>query len=190
MLKLLKNILLIFIIILLIYFIAFNVFDLKTVFMKKIYPCKYEKYVQKYASEYEIDSLLIYAIMKAESNFNPNAKSKSEAIGLMQLMENTAIEVANKIEIENIKQETLYEPELNIQIGICYFATLLKQYQHIGLALAAYNAGMGRVNKWLEEGIIKSDGSDLENIPYQETNMYVRKILNDYKIYKQLYKNQ
>ena len=53
--------------------------------------------------------------------------------------------------------------------------------------MAAYNAGMGTVSSWIEEGIIKADGSDIENIPYKETNMYVRKIMRDYEIYQKLY---
>ena len=57
----------------------------------------------------------------------------------------------------------------------------------MGLALAAYNAGMGRVDKWIKEGTIKQDGSDLENIPFKETNLYVRKVLNVYEKYKNLY---
>ena len=106
----------------------------------------------------------------------------------MQLMENTALEIAEQIEIETIEEQDLYNPQINIQIGTYYFSILLKQYhQNIGLALAAYNAGMGRVGEWIQNGVIKEDGSNLENIPYQETNMYVRKILNDYQIYKELY---
>ena len=57
----------------------------------------------------------------------------------------------------------------------------------MGIALAAYNAGMGNVNNWIERGTIKADGTDLENIPYKETNMYVRRILNDYEMYQKLY---
>lgn len=53
--------------------------------------------------------------------------------------------------------------------------------------MCAYNAGMGNVDNWIEEGIIKEDGSDIENIPYKDTNVYVRKILRDYKLYKRLY---
>ncbi|MCI9177682.1 MAG: lytic transglycosylase domain-containing protein [Clostridia bacterium] len=158
--------------------------------MQKIYPQKYKEYVNYYAEKYEVDPLLIYAIIKAESNFNPEAHSKSDARGLMQLMENTAIEVANQIEVKEVQVEDLYTPQTNIQIGTCYFANLVKQYHNIGIALAAYNAGMGRVNNWIEKGIIKEDGSDLENIPYQETNMYVRKILNDYQIYQELYEKE
>ena len=64
---------------------------------------------------------------------------------------------------------------------------LLEQYGNLELALAAYNAGIGNVNNWVEQGIIQKDGSDIENVPFKETNNYVRKILRDYKIYKELY---
>ncbi len=150
--------------------------------MKNVYHQEYAEYVNIYAEEYDVDKMLIFAIIKAESNFNPNAKSHNNAKGLMQLMEKTAVDVSNQ---ENID---LYNPETNIQIGTQYLAELLEKYNYqVGIALAAYNAGMGNVNTWIERGIIKPDGSDLENIPYKETNMYVRKILNYYKIYKELY---
>ena len=181
-----KKILIFLLTIFIIYLILFHVFDLKTVIMKKIYPQKYSEIVNLYAKQNEIDPLLIFAIIKAESNFNPNAKSHSEAIGLMQLMEKTAIEMSNRME-ETISVQDLYEPEINIKLGTSYFATLMRQYENVGLALTAYNAGMGRVAEWIEKGVIKSDGSDLENIPYSETNIYVRKILNDYRIYQELY---
>ena len=182
MTKLIKCI--IFMILLILIVLLFNIFDIKSYIMKKIYPKKYEQYVYKYSKQYNVDELLIYSIIKAESNFNENAKSTANAIGLMQLMENTAIELTNEI---NSTSTNLYEPEINIQLGIYYFSTLLEKYNNIGLTLAAYNAGMGRVDKWIEEKTIKLDGSDLENIPFKETNLYVRKILNSYKIYKDLY---
>ena len=150
--------------------------------MKKIYPLEYAEYANIYADEYNIDPLLIFAIIKAESNFNTEAKSNNNAKGLMQLMEKTAKDISNE---ENID---LFDPETNIKLGTSYLSTLLKKYDYqIGIALAAYNAGMGNVNTWIERGIIGADDSDLENIPYKETNMYVRKILNNYKIYKELY---
>ena len=65
--------------------------------------------------------------------------------------------------------------------------TLLQKYKNKESALAAYNAGIGTVDNWIEKDIIKADGSDIENIPYKETNNYVRKILRDYKIYNELY---
>ena len=105
----------------------------------------------------------------------------------MQLMENTAVETYGHIEAQKVNVEELYQPEINIKIGTYYFSTLLTQYNSVGLALAAYNAGMGRVDKWIKEGTIKQDGSDLENIPFKETNLYVRKVLNIYEKYKNLY---
>ena len=66
-------------------------------------------------------------------------------------------------------------------------STLLERYQNKGVALAAYNAGIGTVDNWIEKGVIQSDGSDIENIPFKETNQYVRKILRDYDIYCALY---
>ena len=71
-----------------------------------------------------------------------------------------------------------------IRLGTNYISTLLKYYNNnLYLALSAYNAGIGNVNKWIENGIIQKDGSDIENIPFKETENYVRKIQRDYKIY-------
>ena len=168
-------------------FILFKVIKIDDIIMKKLYPLKYSEYVEKYAKEYNIDKYMVYAIIKAESNFNENAKSSSNAIGLMQIMETTAIETANKMELE-VTEEDLFKPELNINIGLKYFTYLLNQYNNnYPLAIIAYNAGIGNVDMWIKEGIIKEDGTDIENVPFKETNNYVRKILRDYEIYKGLY---
>ena len=164
--------------------------QIKTKVMKLIYPKKYENFVKLYAEQYQVNENLIYAIIKAESNFEPKAISKKGAKGLMQLMEETAQDVAtkieNKINQENVKEELL-KVENNIRIGTKYLSILLERYENKEVALAAYNAGIGTIDKWIEKGIIKKDGTDIENIPYKETNNYVRKILRDYKIYQNLY---
>ena len=158
--------------------------------LKYFYPKRYEEIVNKYQTEYNVDANLIYAVIKAESNFNNEAESTQGAIGLMQLMENTAKDVANKngIELdgENIR-ECLLNEDTNINIGTKYLQTLIDRYHNIEVALAAYNAGIGTVDGWIERGIISADGSDIENIPYRETNNYVRKILRDYRIYQYIY---
>lgn len=158
--------------------------------LKTIYPKKYEKEVTLYAEKYHVDDNLIYALIKAESNFNAEATSHKGAIGLMQLMEETAKDVAKKnmleLEAENIRNELL-NPEKNINVGTRYLATLLERYKNNEIALAAYNAGIGTVDNWIEKGIIRADGSDIEKIPFKETNQYVRKILCDYEIYTELY---
>lgn len=179
--KVLKRLLILLIFIIILYFVLFHLLGLENVIMKIAYPQKYSEYVIQYANEYEVDPLLIFAIIKAESDFNPQAKSHNEAKGLMQLIDKTAVELSKQTEVN------LYDPETNIQLGTYYFSQLLEKYQQVGVALAAYNAGMGNVNNWIERGIIKADGTDLENIPYKETNMYVRRILNDYAMYQKLY---
>lgn len=176
------------IIITIIVILLFGVFKVQNIILKKIYPTKYSEYVYQYAEEYEVDPLLVFSIIKAESNFNPNVVSSSGAIGLMQLMDTTAEELARKLEITFTKKSSLYHPELNIRLGTKYFSELQKEYKgNISLALTAYNAGLGNVKKWIEQGTIQADGGDIENIPYKETNNYVRKILRDYKIYQELY---
>ncbi len=152
---------------------------------KILYKKEYSEHVKKYAQKYQIEEELIYAIIKAESNFNPKAISKSNAQGLMQLMYSTAEEVAKENNIE-LTKENILEPQINTEIGTIYISKLIKKYQNLEVALSAYNAGVGKVDKWIKDGIIKKDGSDIENVPYKETNTYVRKILRDYKIYKQM----
>jgi len=169
----------------------FNYFNIKEKIYKLIYKTDYSEYVEKYAEEYDIDEMLIYSIIKTESNFQSNVKSQSGAIGLMQIMERTAIETAKELGHDDITEEKLYQPELNIQIGVKYFAKLLKLYDNnINLSIIAYNAGIGNVDKWRNEGIIKKDGSDIENVPFKETQNYARKIFRDYEIYKKIYKGE
>ena len=159
------------------------------VLLKIVYPKKYSEYVYKYSQENDIDPLLVFAIIKAESDFKTDALSKSGAIGLMQLMPETAEEMLNELGMELKFDNELYDVEKNIQVGTKYYALLSKKYNgNIQLALAAYNAGIGNVNKWIEDGKINEDGSNIENIPYKETNNYVRGILRDYSIYRVLYK--
>ena len=146
---------------------------IKIFILKAIYKTDYSEYVEKYSKKYGVEKELIFAIIKNESNFNENAISKSNANGLMQVMKSTAEEVANKYNI-NLTDDNIFEPEINIEIGTIYISILLN----------TYNAGYGNVDKWIGRNIIKSDASDVENIPYKETNMYVRKVIRDYNIYK------
>ena len=155
------------------------------------YPKSYEEFVSIYSDEYGVDENLVFAVIKAESNFKEDAVSHKDALGLMQIMKETAEDVARKYNIEidfNNSEKEILNVQNNIKIGTKYLAVLLEKYKNKEVAVAAYNAGIGTVDNWIEKGIIKSDGSDIENIPYKETNNYVRKILRNYKIYQDLYK--
>ncbi len=182
-----KTIFIIFIVVLIIGIIAIG--DIPQKIKKQIYAKEYVEQVEKYAEEYQVDTNLVYAVIKAESNFKPNAKSNKNAIGLMQLMEDTAKDLVKRVDLKITDEELkdkLYDVDININLGTKYLSILLERYRNVEIAVTAYNAGIGTVDNWIERDIIKSDGSNIENIPYKETNNYVRKILRDYKIYKSL----
>lgn len=166
--------------------IIINFGNIKNYFLRKIYKIDYKEYVEKYSEEYEVDKYLVYSIIKAESNFKEDSISNKGAKGLMQLMPSTAEEIAKKIEIQ-VDENNILNPQININLGTKYISNLIIKYKNIGLALAAYNAGSGNVDNWVEKGILDSNGTNLEEIPYVETNNYVRKILRDYNIYKAIY---
>lgn len=185
-----KNKKVLFIIIIILVVIVFLVI-FNTKIQKIFYPKKYEEIIDIYAEDYNVEKNMIFAVIKAESNFDEKAVSSKNALGLMQIMENTAIDVAEKNNInidKNNAREDILKVNNNINIGTKYLSILLEKYQNIELALAAYNAGTGTVDNWIENGIINKDGTNIENIPYKETNNYIRKILQNYKIYNELYK--
>ena len=168
--------------------LLFKIFNVYTLIQKQIYKQEYSEYVNKYAEINEIDPMWIFAIIKVESNFDANATSGSGAKGLMQLMDNTAFDIAKELNIENFETSMLYDPEVNIMLGTKYFDKLLSKYEeNYYLAIAAYNGGIGNVDSWLEKGIISKDASNIENIPYRESNMYVRKTVKAYQVYSELY---
>ena len=185
----LKKILKFFIVLIVIVAILIVIFANKNTIMKMFYIIKYSEYVEKYSKEYNVDKYLIYATLKAESNFNKNAQSKKGAKGLMQLLDSTGQEIASSMNM-SIDNDDLFDANINIMLGTKYLSKLLQKYNNIELALAAYNAGSGNVDNWIKQNTIKEDGSDVENIPFKETNYYVRKILKDYRIYKQLYEQE
>lgn len=188
MIKLLKKFVIIAIIVVIVISIVKSVdlTEIQNKLLVKIYPLYYIEHVEKYAYEYNVDKYLIFAIIKAESNYDENAVSNRGAKGLMQLMDATAEELAVKINI-NLDENNIFTPDVNINLGTKYISILIEKYNNTNLALAAYNAGSGNVDKWIDDGTLKEDGTDIENVPFTETNNYVRKILRDYKIYEEVY---
>ena len=149
--------------------------------LKCLYPLKYRGEIEANSEKYKINKELISAIISAESKFNKNALSHKNAKGLMQLKEKTAIWCMEKYKI-NGDVNNIYSPNLNIQIGCAYMNYLLEKFKREDLALAAYNAGEGNVQKW-----IKAQGEENLTIPFKETKKYVETVKKRKKIYRFLY---
>lgn len=155
---------------------------------KYAFPIKYEEYVTKYSEEYNLDPYFVLSVMKAESNFNPNAKSNRNALGLMQITEETGEDIAKWMGLEDYDKSKLYDEEYNIMMGCWYLNNLNKEFNNNEtLVLSAYNAGRGNVNDWLSNEQYSKDGKNLDYIPFGETKKYVDKIDVYYKVYKFLY---
>ncbi len=137
-------------------------------------------------SQYGVDELLVYAVMKAESGFDECAVSSAGAVGLMQLLPSTAQFVCAR---EGLAYESdkLFAGEYNARLGTLYLKYLLGKFECVETALAAYNAGEGVVRGWLYNKTLSPDGKSLVKIPYPETERYVKKVIRFRKIYDFFY---
>lgn len=152
------------------------------------FPLKYYDTVKKYANEYNLEPLRVMAIIKAESNFNKQAKSMKNAYGLMQITESTAKWAKDEMGINYNGVNDLKDEDYNIKMGCWYLDYLRKEFGRWDLIIASYNGGPGNVKKWLNNDQYSKSGTTLDNIPFSETDKYVKKVNTNYKIYKLLYK--
>ncbi len=152
------------------------------------YPVKYEKEISAASEKYGVEKALICAIIKTESDFDPDAKSHAGAVGLMQLVPDTFTWMQTYYKDENSYEfEDLYDPALNIDYGTEVLSVLLKMYESEDTAICAYNAGLGNVDKWLENPEYSDDGKTLKYIPFEETANYRREVERNKSIYNKLY---
>lgn len=158
---------------------------------KILYPLNYVDSINKYSSKYNLDPYLISAVIKTESNYKPRALSSKNAYGLMQITPDTAEWAAKEMKLENYKNEKLFDPDYNINMGCWYLDNLKKEFNgNMDLVLAAYNGGRGNVEKWLTDSEHSKDGVNLHYIPFKETDKYIKRVKVNYNIYKFLYKNK
>lgn len=173
-------------------FLAFMLSLIKpasTLCMRAVYPLRYNEYIEKYSKEYNLNKYLVMALIKAESNYIYDAHS-GVARGLMQITDETAIWISNKLSID-FSTDDLENPQINIKMGCYYLSYLLDYYnRNETLALSAYNAGLGNVNKWLSDKEYSKDGKSLDKIPFEETRNYLKKINEFKKIYNALYQKE
>ncbi|OPA80929.1 lytic transglycosylase [Paenibacillus selenitireducens] len=177
--------------VLLVIFIAFvTVLFFRSAWMGTwLYPIPYKDVIEKHAKNYEVDPLLVAAIIRVESNYKPSQESRKGALGMMQVMPNTASWIIEQAKFDAVTLEDLkHEPEPNIQIGTWYIASLLTRFdQNKYAALAAYNAGPTVVAKWLQNETWDGSIEQVKKIPYGETKNYVQRVVYYYNKYNDIY---
>lgn len=163
---------------------------LSGVAQRRTYRLLYPDIVTEMAAEYGVDPYLAAAVIHCESSNNKDAVSPVGAVGLMQIMPDTGAWIAEKLEMEDFTEERLFEPEVNVRMGCWYIDYLTDRFHgNMTLVLAAYNAGPGNVQKWLEDERISENGT-LTEIPFPETERYIEKVQRAYEKYLTLYKKE
>lgn len=144
----------------------------------------YPEAVKVAAEDYGLDPALVCAVIKCESNWDEDAVSHAGAIGLMQVMPDTASHLAEMglVDAGSYSPTDLTDPLVNIEYGCAYLAYLHESLSSTEEVVAAYNAGLGAVQGWLADG-----GSIPEDIEYAETRAYVERVMNAYEGYRESY---
>ncbi|MBI4748339.1 MAG: transglycosylase SLT domain-containing protein [Acidobacteria bacterium] len=152
-----------------------------------VFPMVEWETIQREARANGLDPFIVAGLIRQESVFNPRAKSRANALGLMQLLPSTGRMVAKKSSVGAISEEQLYNPRLNIQLGTIYLSDMVRKFGRYEYAFAAYNGGPGRVSKWLQT--LPSDDliTWVESIPITETRLYVHGVLRNASHYRRLY---
>ena len=166
----------------------YALFQFHSVQRSYLYPYPYQEEVRQFSEEYHVDSDLVVAVIKTESNFKQEAKSHRGAVGLMQIMPDTGKWIAKRLGDEEFSVAKLREPETNIRYGIWYLSELQQEFEHNPiLVLAAYNAGRGNVKEWMKRNRWDMNFHDIDEIPFGETREYVRRVLKNQEKYQELY---
>jgi len=154
--------------------------------LQDLFPVNYSQQISAAEQDHGVDWALIAAVIQVESGFSPQVVSKKGAVGLMQIMPETAQWVGARLG-EQVDREDLLDPEVNIHLGTYYLRYLLDRFASEELALAAYNGGPANVARWLEEGIWDGSYENSHRIPFAETRSYVRKVLMMRRLYRYIY---
>lgn len=150
-------------------------------YLRARYPLRYESIIRAHAADDDLPPTLVAAVVYTESRFRPSARSSAGALGLMQLLPETAKGIAVRTGGERFVVSDLLDPELNIRYGTWYLRSLLDKYGDVPTALAAYHAGQGNVDSWRAAGV---------GIQFPETRRYVENVLAAQRRYAQAYPDE
>ena len=155
--------------------------------LRIIFPIDFWPLLKGNAQAHGLDPFLIAALAAQESTFDPGIRSSANAIGLMQILPSTGRRYARKVGMRGFTTRSLENPEINARLGTQYFADLVNQFGGPHFALAGYNAGEHRVDRWNDEAPGLPQDEWIDNIPFPETQNYVKRILGTVDDYRRLY---
>ncbi len=156
-------------------------------FWESLFPMPWGDELIARATPHGLDPYLVAGLIRQESEFNPRARSRAGAMGLMQIMPSTGRGLARSLGIP-FKTRQLYRPELSLRLGTFHLKQVFDQYQNeLEISLAAYNAGAHRAAKWIQWGDFDEPGKFVETIPFTETRGYVQSVLRNADVYRKLY---
>jgi soluble lytic murein transglycosylase len=161
--------------------------SLPTEILQIIFPLTYWDLIRKHATARNLDPYLVAALIAQESTFDPKARSAANAWGLMQVVPATGRRLARSLGIRRFSTTMLTDPETNIRLGTLYFSRLVEQFGGAHYALASYNAGENRVVRWKAERPGVEQDEFIDDIPFPETQNYVKRILGTAEDYRSLY---
>lgn len=152
-----------------------------------IFPMDYAPYIRKYSALHDLDPFLVAALIGQESSYVADVRSPANAWGLMQILPSTGRQLARAEGVPRFRTGMLTDPETNVRLGTRYLATLVRNHGGVPYALAAYNAGAARVIRWKAERGAIEQAEFIDDIPFPETQIYVKKILGTAVDYRRLY---
>jgi soluble lytic murein transglycosylase len=161
--------------------------ELPAEILQVIYPLTYWDSIRKHSAARNLDPYLVAALIAQESTFDPKIRSAANAYGLMQVIPATGRRLARSLGIRRFRTTLLTDPEINLRMGTLYFSRLIQQFGGTHYALASYNAGENRVVRWKAERPGVEQDEFIDDIPFPETQNYVKRILGTAEDYRALY---
>ncbi len=169
-------------------YFAVDIPSLPRIYWEALFPRPYWNDLRRFSLANGLDPYLVASLIRQESEFNPLAVSRANAVGLMQLLPHTGKNVAMQVKLQYYNASQLYTPAVNMQLGTRYFRGMVDRFGgSVPYALAAYNAGSDRVEEWLGQGKYRDETELVESIPFTETREYVQAIMRNASVYRQLY---
>jgi soluble lytic murein transglycosylase len=168
-------------------YFAIDLSALPRSYWEALFPKPYWTDLKKFSSANALDPYMVASLIRQESEFNPNAISNKNALGLMQLLPKVGKGVAKEEKLKHFSTQQLFTPAINLQLGTRYFRSMVDQFGGFEYALAAYDAGDDRVRDWQAAGKYRDIYEFVESIPFTETREYVQAIMRNANVYRQLY---